>query len=200
MKVIGLYFVLLIVTLGFNACSGCSNSAPQRTEADAARKANPDPKDSTMYVVLDAIKGDSMYVSNMQTQRKLVYSTTLLKKTQQSFGTMKPKENLAIMVELNSKNIKSAINITELQGLWLLSDMSGNGMRLDEDGAASNVGDLNGITLRSWRVMNGKLIISCIKSDGSDYHEKEHKVDIHFLSPSKLTFGYNGVQYDFGRE
>ena len=72
-------------------------------------------------------------------------------------------------------------------------------MRLEEDGAASNVGDLNGITLRSWRVMNGKLIISCIKSDGSDYQEKEHKVDIHFLSPSKLTFGYNGAQYDFGR-
>ena len=85
MKVIGLYFVLLIVALGFNACSGCSNSAPQRTEADAARKANPDPKDSTMYVVLDAIRGDSMYVTSMQTQRKLVYSTTLLKNTQQSY-------------------------------------------------------------------------------------------------------------------
>ncbi len=192
--------MLATAVAGLAACNGSGSSAPQRTEADAARKAKADPSDSTLYATLDAVKGDSVYVTNSETGRKLAFSAAQLKKNGKAYGSMVTGDSYALMAKMRTREISSSINVTELQGLWMLSDRSGNGMRLDEDGSASNIGELNGITLRSWRVMNGQLVISCVKSDGSDYEEKEHKVDISFLSESKLSFVYNGSQYDFSRE
>ena len=197
------FFRLLMLTAavaGLAACNGSGSTALQRTEADAARKAKADPNDSTLYVTLDAVKGDSLYVTNSETGRKLALSAAQLIKNGKAYGNLVTGDSYALMTKMKTREISSSINVTELQGLWLLCDRSGNGMRIDEDGSASNIGELNGITLCSWRVMNGLLVISCVKSDGSDYEEKEHNVDISFLSESKLSFVYNGSQYDFSRE
>lgn len=182
------------------AMVACNGSAPKRTDADAARKAKADPKDSTMYVALDAVEGDSVYVTNSETGRRLAFSVKKAGQAGENHGEFNVGDKLALMVDLHGKTVSSSINVSELQGLWLLCDKSGNGIRLDDDGSASNVGELGDITLRSWRVMNGHLIISHVKSDGSDYEEKEEKAGIVLLTPDRLSLVMNGRQYDFLRD
>lgn len=199
MKFFKMMMLTSAVAMAMVACNGGGNPAPQRTEADAARKAKADPTDSTMYVVLNAVKGDSVYVTNSETNRKMALSVKEVGQNGNSHGALTPNDKFALMVDLRGKMVRSAINMSELEGLWLLCDKSGNGMRLDEDGSASNVGELGGITLRSWRVMNGQFVVSHVKSDGSDYEEKEEKADIVLLSADRLSLVMNGRQYDFSR-
>lgn len=64
---------LLLATLA--ACGG--KEPVKRTEADAARKAAPDPTNTTRYVTLNAVKGDSIVVSEGDATLTLGYKTAL---------------------------------------------------------------------------------------------------------------------------
>ena len=103
------------------------------------------------------------------------------------------------MADLKNKTVNRSVNITELVGLWFFSDGSGNGVRIDEDGAVSNVGEIDDITLRSWCMQNGRMKMTYVLSDGSDYEEKEDEVTIIALSADKFIFVFRGNQYTCGK-
>ena len=97
------FFRLLMLTAavaGLAACNGSGSSAPQRTEADAARKAKADPNDSTLYVTLDAVKGDSLYVTNSETGRKLALSAAQLIKNGKAYGNLVTGDSYALMTKM----------------------------------------------------------------------------------------------------
>lgn len=181
---------------------GCKNDVKpsfKRTEADAMRKAKTGPKDSTMFVVVNKVTNDSVWVTDEENNNKLSFSIKEAKANNQCHGSMTANNRLAIMVRPKTKDIRSSVNITELQGLWLLSDKSGNGIRIEESGTASNVGELKDITLRSWRMKNGQLAFALIKNDGSDYKEKEEIATIEMLSPNKMVLDFHGYKFELGK-
>lgn len=193
-------FPYILLMLLVTACKHVGDQQSlKRTEADAKRKAEASKADSTLFVVLNSYSGDSIWTTNQETRRELSFSITELKKKRKMSGSLTSEEVYALVADLKTKTVYSAINLSELKGLWLLNDGSGNGIRLNEDGAASNIGELDDITLRSWRIKNGQLVFSHIKNDGSDYHEAEETVDITDLSAQKFVFCYHGKQYECSR-
>lgn len=188
-------FIMISVAVTIACCSNGSNTAVQRTEADAARKSAKCSKDSTLIVVLESTKGDSVVVTNSETQRKYTLSVSQLMQDRENHGSLTLKSKLAVMVDVNKKTIYKYINLTELAGLWLFSDNSGNGVRFDENGAASNIGEVDDITLRTWHVQNGRIKLAYVLSDGSDYQEKEEEATIVSLSAEQLIFLFRGHQY-----
>lgn len=189
------YFIVPFLLL----CLSCGNNGNtpvlKRTEADAARKAPKDPNDSTVVVTLESVKGDSARVVITETQRSCILSLAELKQNGENHGSLTNRNTFAIMADLKNKSITRYVNITEFQGLWLFSDKSGNGVRFDDNGAASNIGEVDDITLRTWRVQNGRIIFAYVLSDGSDYNEKEEEATIVSLSADQLIFLFRGHQY-----
>ena len=183
----------LVLTL--SCCNNTAKTELKRTDADASRKAEKTPNDSTLLVVLESVKGDSAIVVNSETQRKYTLSVSELIRDGGYSGSLTNKNILAVMADLKTKAIYRSINLTEFVGLWLFSDKSGNGLRFDENGSASNIGQVDDITLRTWRIKNGRLMLSYVQSDGSDYTEKEEKASIVMLSIDQLIILFRGNQY-----
>ena len=183
----------LVLTL--SCCNNTSKTELKRTDADASRKAEKTPNDSTLLVVLESVKGDSAIVVNSETQRKYTLSVSALIRDGKNSGSLTNNNTLAVMADLKKKEIYRSINLTEFVGLWLFSDKSGNGLRFDENGSASNIGQVDDITLRTWRIKNGRLMLSYVQSDGSDYTEKEEKASIVMLSIDQLIILFRGNQY-----
>ena len=183
----------LVLTL--SCCNNTAKTELKRTDADASRKAEKTPNDSTLLVVLESVKGDSAIVVNSETQRKYTLSVSELIRDGGYSGSLTNKNILAVMADLKTKAIYRSINLTEFVGLWLFSDKSGNGLRFDENGSASNIGQVDDITLRTWRIKNGRLMLSYVQSDGSDYTEKEEEASIVMLSIDQLIILFRGNQY-----
>ena len=183
----------LVLTL--SCCNNAAKTELKRSDADASRKAEKTPNDSTLLVVLESVKGDSAIVVNSETQRKYTLSVSELIRDGGYSGSLTNKNILAVMADLKTKAIYRSINLTEFVGLWLFSDKSGNGLRFDENGSASNIGQVDDITLRTWRIMNGRLMLSYVQSDGSDYTEKEEEASIVMLSIDQLIILFRGNQY-----
>ena len=183
----------LVLTL--SCCNNTAKTELKRTDAAASRKAEKTPNDSTLLVVLESVKGDSAIVVNSETQRKYTLSVSELIRDGGYSGSLTNKNILAVMADLKTKAIYRSINLTEFVGLWLFSDKSGNGLRFDENGSASNIGQVDDITLRTWRIKNGRLMLSYVQSDGSDYTEKEEKASIVMLSIDQLIILFRGNQY-----
>ncbi len=188
-------FVIIPVLVSMVACNKGGTPVVKRTEADAARKAARNPQDSTLIVTLEFVEGDSVGVVNVDTQREFTLSFADLKQNGENHGSLTQDNTLAVMADLKKKSISRYINLTEFLGLWLFSDESGNGVRFDDSGAASNIGAVNDITLRTWRVLNGRLLLSYVPSNGSDYKEKEDEATIVALTSNQLVFTFRGNQY-----
>ena len=183
----------LVLTL--SCCNNTSKTELKRSDADASRKAEKTPNDSTLLVVLESVKEDSAIVVNSETQRKYTLSVSAIIRDGENSGSLTNNNTLAVMADLKKKEIYRSINLTEFVGLWLFSDKSGNGLRFDENGSASNIGQVDDITLRTWRIKNGRLMLSYVQSDGSDYTEKEEEASIVMLSHDQLIFLFHGNQY-----
>ena len=198
MKLTTLFLTTLTAT-ALAACSGKSGGI-QRTEADAARKAKADPADSTLYVKLTSVRGDSLVATDQHSDAEVVLSVIEANQSGRVFGNLISDDTYALTTVAGKHTVQTAINLSQLEGMWLLADKSGNGIRLEADGAASIVGSLADITLRSWRIFNGQLMLSFIKNDGSNYEETEEAVRLVKLSTDALSMSFHNHHFDFYRE
>ena len=193
-------FKLFILSIALSAFASCNNGCTtqiKRTEADAARKAVKKQKDPTLMVVLKSTKGDSVVVTDCETKDMYTLSVSQLMENKENHGSLTQDNKYAVMADFDNKTISTLINITELTGVWLLDDKSGSGIRLDENGSASNIGIIDDITFRSWRMQKGQLMLTYILSDGSNYDEHEEAATIVELSSGKLVFEYRSHRYSF---
>lgn len=62
------------------------------------------------------------------------------------------------------------------------------------------MGTLADVTLRSWRILNGRLMLSYIKNDGSDYEETEEAVRLVKLSADAFSMSFHNQHFDFYRD
>ena len=107
-------------------------------------------------------------------------------------------ENKAQLTTLET-TLLTSLDLTALQGVWLLSDGSGSGLRIGPDGEASTIGTLGTMTLRSWSVSNGQLKFAYVPNDGSNYDEQQDVVHITMLTSNSFQFSFGGMQYELQR-
>ncbi len=188
--------ICIMLTLHLAGCKNDRRPSFQRTAADASRKAKHAPNDSTMFVILDKFDKDSVWTTNRETGRKNAFSIAAVNSSRHAYGSLTRRDTYAVMADIRTKSISRLINITELTGLWMFDDHSGNGIRIDSTGTASNVGIMDDITLRSWHIHNGQLVFSHVKNDGTDYEETTTTVSIASLTTERFVFTIGKQLYE----
>ena len=112
-----------------------------------------------MYVRLDAVNGDTMNVVLLEDGTKMVFNFAKAKHDGAVHGQLNVGDSLAIMADLKTKSLRSAINLSEMKGMWMVVGGKGDGMRLQPDGQAVSIGNAN-LPLSRWKIKNGMLILT----------------------------------------
>lgn len=159
----------------------------------------PETPDSTMYVRLNAVNGDSIDVELLEDGTKYTLDFAEAMKSGNVHGLLTPGDSLAVMWNLKVKSIKSSINLSELKGLWLIEGRDGDGMNLMPNGTAASVGNKD-ISMREWKIKNGMLIITYKEygknEEGEDvYKHLQDTSKILSLSKDSLHIDVNGNIY-----
>ena len=127
----------------------------------------PETPDSTIYVRLDALNGDTMNVVLLEDGTKMVFNFAKAKQNGAVHGQLNVGDSLAIMADLKTKSLRSAINLSEMKGMWMVVGGKGDGMRLEPDGQAVSIGNTN-FPLSRWKIKNGMLILTYLNEVKND--------------------------------
>jgi len=171
----------LLALLAFSSCSSRKRSAE-----DAQRKAAPDVADTTLFARLDAVEGDTVRLTQVGHDRRFHFSVAECRDKGGLSGELNAGDTLAVIVRQQEKRVLSAVNVSQVAGLWLNEEQPGDGLRLTSNGAASWIGAKD-VTLRSWRIGNGKFILNYIQADGSDYREIPDTAEIQQLDKDRFV-------------
>lgn len=182
---------IMVAAVAMLAAS-CSGSGSKRTESDAMRKAPVASPDETVYVRLGATDGDTVTLHPLSGNRDL----RLYAGGADTAGELREGDTLAVMSDMTQRRLSSFVNVSQLRGLWMKAD--GDGIRFAADGAASNIG-ASDITLRSWRISDGQLVINYIMSEGTDYTERGEVARIIRLDKDCLILGFRDAETQYSR-
>lgn len=184
-----------MVVLAVACLAACSPK--KRTEADAARKAAVT-VDTTLYVRVDRLGADSAHVTALENSRRFTFGYKEAAQAGKLVGEVREGDTIAIMPDFKRHAVRQGVNVSMLTGLWMLEGGDGSGMRLLADGGAYTVGT-NGVTLKSWRVLNGQMLVSYIMDDGSSYAELTDTSRIEVLEKDRLVMLLHGKQQTYHR-
>lgn len=191
--VFGIFTILCITMLSLylTSCNSCSR--------EVVITFKPEPPDSTMYVQLKAVNGDSMDVVLLEDGTKYTLDFSEAKQSGNIHGLLTPGDSLAVMWNLKVKSIKSSINLSELKGMWMIEGRDGDGMKLEPNGTAVSIGNKD-ISMNDWKIRNGMLIITYKKPvktiDGAlEYEYPQDTSKILSLSKDSLHINVNGNVY-----
>lgn len=140
-----------MLSMYLSSCNSCSGGSDVHFV--------PETPDSTMYVRLDAVNGDTMNVVLLEDGTKMVFNFAKAKQNGAVHGQLNVGDSLAIMADLKTKSLRSAINLSEMKGMWMVVGGKGDGMRLEPDGQAVSIGNAN-LPLSRWKIKNGMLILT----------------------------------------
>ena len=141
----------MMLSMYLSSCNSCSGGSDIHFV--------PETPDSTMYVRLDAVNGDTMNVVLLEDGTKMVFNFAKAKQNGAVHGQLNVGDSLAIMADLKTKSLRSAINLSEMKGMWMVVGGKGDGMRLQPDGQAVSIGNAN-LPLSRWKIKNGMLILT----------------------------------------
>ena len=141
----------MMLSMYLSSCNSCSGGSDVHFV--------PETPDSTMYVRLDAVNGDTMNVVLLEDGTKMVFNFAKAKQNGAVHGQLNVGDSLAIMADFKTKSLRSAINLSEMKGMWMVVGGKGDGMRLQPDGQAVSIGNAN-LPLSRWKIKNGMLILT----------------------------------------
>ena len=179
----------MLAVLACAAIASCGNSH-KRTAEDAARKATV-LKDTTLYARIDRHSEDTLYVTAIADGRRHALGYTEAMHKGHVAGELLDGDTIAAMPDFKQHKTKSAINTSQLKGLWMDESDRTTGMRLTADGGAYSIG-ADKETLRSWRIANGRIMLKYVSSPESDTVEKSEEATITSLDATTLALNFDG--------
>ena len=159
----------------------------------------PETPDSTMYVRLDALNGDTINVTLLEDSTRMTLSLAAAKQAGAVHGQLNLGDSLAIMADVKTMAVRSVINLSELKGFWMIQGTDGDGMRLEPDGRAVSVGNKN-LSLSRWKIKNGMLILSYLDAKTDEENNVHFNTipdtsEIVSLTKDSLHINVNGTLY-----
>lgn len=189
-------FIALIAVVLMTACQSKKTEEKHNPKFDNYAEIE-GKADTTFYVVVNDVNEDSVDVTLLETGREYSLGLAPAQLNNSIIGTMNVNDTIAIMPDFKSKTVLSSINISCFYGLWFFKDKDGEGLRLNPDGTAVSIGWENSdLTLRHWRIYNGKLYLYTIPSDGSSYEELPFDCNVETITEDRLVFVLQGDRYD----
>ena len=95
----------MMLSMYLSSCNSCSGGSDIHFI--------PETPDSTMYVRLDAVNGDTMNVVLLEDGTKMVFNFAKAKQNGAVHGQLNVGDSLAIMADLKTKSLRSAINLSD---------------------------------------------------------------------------------------
>lgn len=191
--------VLLMSFLLLAACNGCSDSKKKGQKAEES-PINPmvqeldETPDDAVLVTLDHYDADSMYVTLVEKHVKTSYAYDEAMANGAFHGTMKKGNNYSVLATKRGRNVKIAVNTTELKGRWIYDEAQHRGIDFNEGGGMSSINSQD-ICFREWKLLNGKMYIYYVDMQqlASDRHQYlVEEANITALDENELIIQFRG--------
>ena len=155
-------------------------------------------RDHTVYGLCGGVPSESKLKVVTDNGDTLLLDVTPAIKDHKMFGSVRPGDRLALMINKEQTAANEVINLNYLLGDWVMPDpLDGSdevGIRIKEGGVAESI-EMTNITYRTWRIFNGKLEITSIREGGTEAEETNF-FDILKLSQDTLVYRTIGKPQD----
>lgn len=194
-------FLFAIVSLAM-MMGGCGNKqqTQQAADSDTTVVANKEP----MSVYGTCGQGTAMNTLQLITDSgdTLNLSITNAQDSVKIYGGYDAGDRMAVLLEGDRKTVRLAINETTLLGDWWqpnpIDGTSYMGIRFKDGGTAESL-DQNAIVYKSWKVVDGKLVLTCYREGGVEEDETIYYT-ITKLDGDSLVFGEGDDIFEYGRK
>lgn len=197
------YFKLLIVclfsTFMISGCGG-KKSGTSETDSDTVNTADLAVKDKTLY----GICGEATAMNTLQlitdNGDTLNISIEHARDNNMVFGGLECMNKMAVLLAPDSSAIE-VINLSSILGNWVepnpLDGSSMQGLTIKESGIATSIE--NTVTYKTWRIFNGKLLLTYINEGSMNDNETVDTFDIKSLGNDSLTISNTIEIHQFSR-
>lgn len=191
-------FAIISVCIMMSSC-GNKQQPQQSTESDSTEFVDDKPISiygtcgdgsamNTLQLITDA--GDTLNLAIRNSQDSV-----------RVMGGYDAGDRMAVLMTKDKKTIILAINETTLLGDWWqpnpIDGTSYMGIKLKDGGSAESL-EQNGIVYKSWKVIGGKLVLTCYREGGVEEDETT-EYTITKLDGDSLVFGVGDDIFEYGR-
>jgi len=206
-----LAILLLTALLLVVACTGSGEkkgATQSRERMEGEAEENPmvtqleEHSQAAMLVTLVGQEGDSLVMKDSESGQELTLAFIEAHETGEFKGSVTNDCQYSIYVDMQSKTILAAINLTELGGQWFYDMKQHRGLEFDQRGTISSI-NVDDISFREWKLLSGKFYIYYLLPEMVAPEHNEFLVeqaDIVALSKTQLTFCFRGKTYDCHRQ
>lgn len=182
--------------------SGCGGkkSGTSETDSDTVNTADLAVKDKTLY----GICGEATAMNTLQlitdNGDTLNISIEHARDNNMVFGGLECMNKMAVLLAPDSSAIE-VINLSSILGNWVepnpLDGSSMQGLTIKESGIATSIE--NTVTYKTWRIFNGKLLLTYINEGSMNDNETVDTFDIKSLGNDSLTISNTIEIHQFSR-
>lgn len=157
--------------------------------------------DSTLYTVINECSDSLLQLSCLGDGKNITCDYRQALKAEKLVGTLTIGDTLAVMIEDSTDIVRSAVNISNLVGKWVIDDdPDRNGLEMTTDNIAVTIGRTADVALKTWKIHNGELIISYVLSDGSDYDYHADTSSVSLMNKDVCHLSLHGTQLKLSRQ
>lgn len=154
--------------------------------------------DHTLYGLCGGVPSESQMLLINDSGDTLLVDVTRARESHMIHGSVGVGDRLAMMTNKNHTIATEVINVNLLLGDWVMPDPLDGcdeiGIRIKEGGVAESI-EMTNITYRTWRIFNGKLMITSIREGGGQVEETDY-YDILKLTYDTLVYRSAGKMQD----
>ncbi len=199
-----LNIILIALTLSLSSCfTSCGNK--KKSGEGGVKPINErvqeldEEEDLAVLAVLNAYNQDSLYVQLKKNGQRRTYAYGEANDDGRIHGTLRKGDTYSILPQ--GKDVKVAINATELSGRWEYDAQQHRGMAFNDRGGMSSINNED-ICFREWKLLNGKFYIYTVGQQdiAKDRHQYDvEEADITKLTPDELIIQFRGERYQCHR-
>ena len=158
--------------------------------------------DEAFMATLQDVEDETIVLQSHETGEVLELTYRKAKEEGQLKGSLTVGNDYNVMCNLRQNTLKTAVNVSELEGQWFYDMQQHRGMTFDPKGAISSI-NADSIVFRQWKLLNGELYLYYLTPDIIASNKKEYFVeqaDIEELSNNYLQFRFLGQTYKCQRQ
>lgn len=195
---------LFITVVFFIMLSGCGNKKGNGFEnVDSVGVDSMQTKDYTVYGICG--EGTAMNTLQLITDNgdTVMISLVGANDNDMVFGGLSNNDKLAVLLGADKSSAKQVVNLTTLLGNWVepnpIDGSNVQGISLKEGGIASSI-NMSTLMYKTWRMFNGKLLITSTNEGANDTEELDTFVIKSLGADSLLMTNANGDIHDYYRQ
>jgi len=199
MKYFKLLIVCLLATWMISGC-GVKKSETSENDSDSVSAADLASKDKTLFGICG--EGTAMNTLQLKTDNgdTLNISIEHARDNNMVFGGLENMNKMAVLLAPDSSAIE-VINLSTILGNWVepnpLDGSSMQGITIKESGIATSIE--NTVTFKTWRIFNGKLLLTYISEGSMNDDEAVDTFDIKNLGSDSLIISNTNETHQFNR-